>query len=99
MHSLPPAVATTRDQFATQHSWKCNTEEGTNRSQMREEVVAMKLHEVKEIARKQGLKTGNLRKGELIKAIQTCEGNIPCFGTGKVTECGQSTCCWREDCH
>lgn len=59
----------------------------------------MKLQEIKEIARKQGLKSGNLKKGELIQAIQTCEGNIPCFGTGKATECGQSTCCWREDCN
>ena len=78
---------------------KCNTEEGQNRSQMQKEVVAMKLQEVKEIARKSGLKTGNLEKGELIRAIQTCEGNVPCFETGKATECGQSTCCWREDCN
>ncbi len=58
----------------------------------------MKVQEIKEIAGKLGLKTGKLNKGGLIRSIQTAEGNIPCFGTGKAAVCGQSTCLWREDC-
>lgn len=59
----------------------------------------MKMLEVKEIAKKLGVTTVKLDKGELIRAIQSEEGNIPCFGIGKATECGQSGCLWREDCN
>ena len=59
----------------------------------------MKTQELKGIAKKLGVKTEKLNKGELIRAIQSEEGNIPCFGTGKVTECGQASCLWREDCN
>ena len=58
----------------------------------------MKMQEVKEIAKKLGVKTVKLNKGELIRAIQSGEGNIPCFGIGEATECGQTRCLWREDC-
>lgn len=59
----------------------------------------MKTQEVKQIAKKLGVKSANMDKGELIRAIQAAEGNIPCFSTGKATECGQSECLWREDCN
>lgn len=59
----------------------------------------MRTQEVKEIAKQLGVKTEKLKKGELIRAIQSEEGNIPCFGIGKATECGQSECLWREDCN
>lgn len=59
----------------------------------------MRTQEVKEIARKLGVKTEKLDKGELIRAIQSKEGNTPCFGVGEATECGQSGCLWREDCN
>ena len=59
----------------------------------------MKMQEVKEIAKKWGVKTSKLNKGELIRAIQSEEGNIPCFGIGKATECSQARCPWREDCN
>ncbi|MDD2308189.1 MAG: SAP domain-containing protein [Desulfuromonadaceae bacterium] len=58
----------------------------------------MKMQEIKEIAIKLGLKTVKLNKGELIRAIQSEEGNIPCFGIGKATERCQAKCLWREDC-
>ncbi len=58
----------------------------------------MKLQEVRRFAKQLGLETANLTKDELIRAIQVGEGNTPCFGIGKASECGQSMCLWREDC-
>jgi hypothetical protein len=58
----------------------------------------MKLQEVKNIAKKMGIKAGSMKKTELIRAIQKAEGNVECFGTGRAEECGQMNCLWREDC-
>lgn len=58
----------------------------------------MKLDQVKEIATSRGLKAGKMKKAEIIRAIQSDEGNEPCFDTGKSAECGQLNCLWREDC-
>lgn len=58
----------------------------------------MKMEEIKEIAKRLEIKTGKMKKGELIKAIQEAEGNDPCFGTGSSVVCGQQECLWREDC-
>ena len=59
----------------------------------------MKLQEVKKIAKTMGMETVKVTKEELIRAIQVEEGNVPCFGTGRVTECGQQSCLWRDDCN
>ena len=58
----------------------------------------MKMQDIREIARKQGLKPGKLTKLALIQTIQESENNSPCFGTELVTTCGQEECLWREDC-
>jgi hypothetical protein len=58
----------------------------------------MKLEEIKEIAQRHNIKTGKLKKAELVKAIQGAEGNEVCFETGTADECGQDTCLWREAC-
>ena len=58
----------------------------------------MKLEEIKEIAQRHNIKTGKLKKAELVKAIQDAEGNEVCFETGTADECGQDTCLWREAC-
>lgn len=57
----------------------------------------MKEKDIREIARKIGVKTGKMKKPELIRAIQRAEGNIPCYATG-AHECDQINCLWREDC-
>lgn len=44
------------------------------------------------------MKPGRTKKEELVRAIQTDEGNDACFNTGRVTTCGQQACLWREDC-
>lgn len=58
----------------------------------------MNMQQIKELANSRGLKAGKMKKGEMIRAIQTDEGNHPCFATGKAAECGQLNCLWREDC-
>ena len=57
----------------------------------------MNIKEVKERAKLLGLRPGKMRKTDLIRTIQTTEGNYACFSTGK-NNCGQTECCWREDC-
>lgn len=58
----------------------------------------MKLQEVRAIAKSHSIKPINLSKTELIKKIQTAEGNFDCFSTAFSGECEQINCLWREDC-
>jgi len=58
----------------------------------------MKLEEIKEIAKKHGIKAGKMKKAELVRAIQGAEANAQCFDTGASPVCGQHDCLWHEDC-
>ena len=58
----------------------------------------MTLNEVREIAKKKGMKTGKMKKDELIREIQRKEGNFDCFGSALSGECSQNDCMWRSDC-
>ncbi len=58
----------------------------------------MKIEEVRNIAKSQGIHPGKLAKTELIKSIQAKEGNFDCFATAYSGECDQGGCIWREDC-
>jgi hypothetical protein len=58
----------------------------------------MKLDELREIAKQHNIKTGKMKKADLVRAIQQAEGNQVCFGTGHAETCGQNACLWREDC-
>lgn len=59
----------------------------------------MKVTEIRERARQIGLgQVGRLRKGELIRRIQSAEGNFDCYGSPGRFQCPQKECCWREDC-
>ena len=59
----------------------------------------MKIREIREIARKKGVKGGEkMEKTSLIRTIQKAEGNSPCFSTKPLDECDQMNCLWREDC-
>ncbi len=58
----------------------------------------MNVQEIREIAKKHAVKTGKLRKGQMIQAIQLAEGNTPCFGTDKEKSCDQTQCLWLTDC-
>ena len=57
----------------------------------------MKMQELREKAKEFGLKTGRMKKVDLIRAIQSEEGNTPCFKTTD-TSCDQVDCLWRNDC-
>jgi len=57
----------------------------------------MKLTEVQAKAKKMGIKTNKLKKADLIRKIQTEEGNQPCFQRNDQF-CEQMDCCWRDDC-
>ena len=57
----------------------------------------MNMAEIRRKAKELGGKVQGLKKADLIRAIQTAEGNTPCFATGR-TECDQLACCWRQDC-
>lgn len=58
----------------------------------------MDLNEIKRIASKHGIKTGKMKKGEIIRSIQRAEGNFDCFGSAFSGECTQTKCLWRKDC-
>lgn len=58
----------------------------------------MKLEEIKNIAKQQGVKVSRMKKSELVRAIQVAEGNPPCFETRERESCGQDNCLWRGDC-
>ena len=58
----------------------------------------MKLEEIKEIAKQHDIKVGKLKKAELVRSIQSVEGNEVCFETGQASVCGQEECLWRADC-
>lgn len=58
----------------------------------------MKLQEIKVIAKSKGIKNINIKKADLIRAIQRAEGNFDCFGSINAHQCDQVKCLWREDC-
>jgi hypothetical protein len=58
----------------------------------------MTLKEVKKIAKEKGVRVGNMKKDNIIRAIQRAEGNFACFGTATAGVCDQLNCLWRDDC-
>lgn len=57
----------------------------------------MKMTEVQNKAKELGIRSKGVKKSELIKKIQTEEGNRPCYQTNGGS-CDQTDCCWRKDC-
>lgn len=57
----------------------------------------MKMTDIQSKAKSLGIKPGKMKKTELVRAIQTQEGNNTCFQTGN-DSCPETNCCWREDC-
>jgi len=53
------------------------------------------MAEIRQKAKEMGVKDSG-KKQEIIRRIQTAEGNEACFGTKP--DCAQMECCWREDC-
>jgi hypothetical protein len=56
------------------------------------------VRQLQNMARKFGVKhVVGVSKADLIRKIQTAEGNWPCFRTAERT-CDRSDCLWRGDC-
>ncbi len=58
----------------------------------------MKMADIKKKAKKAGVTAGKKNKRDLIRAIQSAEGNSPCFQSDIAPVCGVMDCLWREDC-
>ena len=57
----------------------------------------MNMTEIKEKAKQMGIQASKMKKVDLIRAIQSKEGNFPCFETAK-DYCNQLSCAWRDAC-
>ncbi|MBI5345318.1 MAG: SAP domain-containing protein [Deltaproteobacteria bacterium] len=58
----------------------------------------MQIAEIKKRAKDLSVRfDAKTKKLELVRAIQTKEGNFPCFGTAEVY-CDQLNCSFRDDC-
>lgn len=58
----------------------------------------MQMQEIRTIAKDIGVKTSRQTKVDLVRSIQTAEGNFGCFATATDGVCDQSKCIWQEDC-
>jgi len=55
------------------------------------------MSEIRNKAKGLGIVPGKMKKPELIHAIQTAEGNTPCFGKSG-GQCSHTECCFVNDC-
>jgi hypothetical protein len=57
----------------------------------------MTIYDIRVIAKNKGIDPRNMNKSDLIRTIQTKEGNFPCFKRAG-SDCDQKDCLWRSDC-
>jgi len=58
----------------------------------------MKMTELRKKAKDLGVKSGKMKKLDLVHAIQRAEGNTECYGRSN-GNCDQAgCCCFRDDC-
>ena len=58
----------------------------------------MKMAEIRVMAKKGfNINSVGMSKTELVRKIQTAEGNFACFRTAEKT-CDQKNCLWLDDC-
>jgi len=58
----------------------------------------MQMQEIRTIAKNYGIKTSRQNKVELVRSIQSAEGNFSCFATALDGVCDQVNCIWQKDC-
>ncbi len=58
----------------------------------------MNMQQVRVVAKARGIKLGKMKKFELIRELQSDEGNDACYATDAITRCEQTACLWRADC-
>lgn len=57
-----------------------------------------KYNEIQKMAKNMGINTFQMKKKDMILAIQRAENYIECFGSPRVEYCQELTCLWRDDC-
>jgi hypothetical protein len=57
----------------------------------------MTMPEIRKKAKVLGIIPGKMKKAELVHAVQTAEGNTPCFGRSN-GQCPNVDCCFMQDC-
>jgi hypothetical protein len=56
------------------------------------------MPQIRKMAKQMGVKASSRsRKADLIRQIQSAEGNFDCFGTA-LGDCDRRDCLWRQDC-
>ena len=60
--------------------------------------MEVKYSEIQKMAKNMGINTYQMKKNDIILAIQRAENNIECFGTVRVEYCQELSCLWRDDC-
>ncbi|HNR14848.1 MAG TPA: SAP domain-containing protein [Thermodesulfobacteriota bacterium] len=58
----------------------------------------MNINAVRSKAKSLGINTRNMKKTDIIRAIQRAERNIECYGSERVRVCGEVHCLWLQDC-
>lgn len=58
----------------------------------------MNMQKIREVSKERGIKAGKMNKTELIRTMQSAEGNNDCFASRHVDVCNQLECLWRKDC-
>ena len=61
-------------------------------------MTIMTIYELRVIAKNMGVDPRKKNKANLIKTIQSKEGNVPCFKTAG-NSCYQEDCRWQRDCY
>ncbi len=57
----------------------------------------LNMQQIRTKARGLGITPGKMKKVDLVHAIQTAEGNVPCYGRSG-GQCPYIDCCFMDDC-
>jgi hypothetical protein len=57
----------------------------------------MTMADIKDKAKNLGINATNMKKTDMVHAIQQAEGYSPCYGSTNGT-CQWTECCFRNDC-
>ena len=58
----------------------------------------MRFQDIQKMAKGMDINTYRMKKTDMIRAIQSEENNIECYGTDRVDTCEEGACLWRDDC-
>jgi hypothetical protein len=58
----------------------------------------MRIQDVRAVGKQKGIDSARMGKADIIRAIQSAEGNYACYGSAAEGICDQPACAWRDDC-